>query len=453
LWWEKMAVLGGALLLVWFVLFSGIYFFVHGKARSEEFLEVAGVAFLVALIAFCSAPYFTLICRNFIGGVVFTLIFPWALCLVLMFMAWLSARLTLQPEPWFSGLFEKHPDYFIPTLALIYCAVMYFAGYRLFLNFQVTDVQVKELGLPVALENRLASLVKKIIPGYTGPMASLVRKELQVQRPTFVVAGVMAALIVCSRIVWIETEVSKGLTIAAIAVYMMCAPFIAGVVSMAEERNWGTVGWQLTFPIPVWKQFLVKLVVTYLTAVFLGLVIPLIVILAKNSVSDLIRGEFSTVLAVWLWSYLPVLSLVVYASSVSNNTMRATAVFFGLLIATGVVSELGEHWIYLAIANPLHSNPVLIDGVLRWSHAWHISPVKFFEYVIFGVAILFLCGLMLLIGSMILQNCRSDETNPRRRWIQSSIIVVALGGSMAALMGLINFIVAFEAFNINQIAR
>jgi len=446
LWLEKMAVLAVALILVWLCMLLSIYAIIKGEGKPGNFFELAGATFLPILIAFCSAPYFTLVCRNFIGGVAFTLIFPWALFLVLMFLAWLGAWMTSQPEPWFATAFEKHPDYFIPLLGLIYCAVMYRTGYRLFLNFQEAEVQARELSLPVALENPLASLVKKIVPGYTGPMASLIRKELQVQRPTFIVAGALAALIICSRIALMvhESEVMLGVTIAAIAVYMMCAPFIAGVVSMAEERNWGTVGWQLTFPISVWKQSLVKLVVTYLTAVFLGLVIPLIVILAKNSVTNLVHGDFATVLAVWLWGYLPVLSLVVFASSVSNNTMRATVVYFGLLIATCGVFGLAMLWVNLLVPDSIHHYPVLSGKLYLWSQAWNIPPIKFWVYMMLGVGSLTV-ALVALIDTMVLQNYRNQEINTRRLWIQSSVIAVAVGCSAAVLGAMVVFINSYGA--------
>ena len=78
LWWEKMAVLGATLMAAWLVMLVSIYVLIKGEGKPENFFDLAGMSLLAIVIAFCSAPYLTLTCRNFIGGIAFTIILPWA---------------------------------------------------------------------------------------------------------------------------------------------------------------------------------------------------------------------------------------------------------------------------------------------------------------------------------------------------------------------------------------
>lgn len=474
LWWEKMMVLGPALIIAWMVMLLSICLLIRDESWLEIFPFVAGGTFLAILVSFCSAQYLTLSCRNFIGGVALTLILPWALWLVAaygliltgkvlqIFLPSLNSWIISHPGVWIAGSIQRHPNIWISMCELIYCAVMYWLGYRKFQNFQDANTRSRELSLPASLETWLGALVRKIIPGYTGPMASLIRKELQVQRATFLVAVVLGVLIFCARAIWLLNvkhldasddtgstigETAKVITFVGTVLYLVCVPLIAGLVSIAEERNWGTVAWQLTLPVSSRKQSLVKLITTYFTVVCLGVAVPLLVVLAMVKLREVIMegvgpGDLTPavlMLGVWILSYFLLLSLVMFASSLSTNTMRATVFYFGLLIAAGVITGLVGRWAIVMIG----PHPMFLSAkVAALESAWNMSPLALVFSVDYGVAILFLCAVLLLTICLILKNYQTSEVNSRRRWAQSSVLVAALAGSAVALIIFIN---VFEA--------
>ena len=96
---------------------------------------------LIPLCAFCGAPFWTLLLRHGIGGMVFAVGAPFAILAV-------YALVTAQ-------LGDNKPDTLVSAsvvLLLIYCALVYWLGYARFKRLEVVDGPARELSLPAGLE-------------------------------------------------------------------------------------------------------------------------------------------------------------------------------------------------------------------------------------------------------------------------------------------------------------
>jgi hypothetical protein len=175
------------------------------------------------------------------------------------------------------------------------------------------------------------------------------------------------------------------------------------------------------------------------------LVIPLMIALPGGKIAGLFHGEFAVVLTAWLWSYLPVFSLVVFASSVATNTMRATALYFGLLTGAGVVFGIAMLWVNLMVPDSVRDFPVLTGKLYRLFETRDISFTQLRIYLMLGMGALTVCCLVPLSGALALKNYRKIEISSPRCWIQSAVIVVAFGVSAALVAATVVFMDSFQA--------
>ena len=121
LWREKMLVLGAGIIISLAVLAICFLHYWPGFVLQQWPLA------LVALCAFCGAPYWTLLVRQSIGGMAFAAAVPVGLILV---NALVTERLLTN---------EAVESYSAVALLLIYCALVYGLGYAKFRQLQVVE--------------------------------------------------------------------------------------------------------------------------------------------------------------------------------------------------------------------------------------------------------------------------------------------------------------------------
>jgi hypothetical protein len=170
LWREKMLVLGASLGMSLGVLLVCLW--VTHPGINSRWWQVG----LVALCAFCGAPYWTLLLRQGIGGMAFAAAVP--------VLIMLTARLVSD------RLVEARAVQGYPALGalLIYCALVHGLGYSRFRRLQVVDGASAELALPAGLEDKLSRPLSRIAARFRGPFASLLKKELRLQQISFLLA-------------------------------------------------------------------------------------------------------------------------------------------------------------------------------------------------------------------------------------------------------------------------
>jgi hypothetical protein len=446
IWRDKMTVLAAALgiacaaILLCTPLILGLR-----VVRSVEYLGLASMLIGIAVIALCSGPFLTLSIKNIIGAMGAIAALPFALFMLIMSLDYLVSWLCSHPEqPFFGDSFEADPYRFIAPLLAIYCSVLYWLGYKMFAGFQLIDTQAQEIALPAKLEAGLAPISKLLMPGYTGPMASLIRKEIQLHRTSFIIAGAACVLLAGVAVMHEihPSEITTGVMFACVVMCVFLVPLVTGAVAIAEERSWGMTGWQLTQPPSVFKQWTIKMLVAFVISVVLGIALPAVMLtcmrfLLAGSVQALSLADFNSLASgTALLLYILVLSLVIYASSISTNSMRAIIMFLGLLTGIGLIVGTA--------VNVIH---IYYEALGQWvydSFLMHPAPTLF---EIFRVTtVIGACFAVTMLWYLTLFNFRNPEQNSRRRTIQLSLIGLSTFGLILVIIGMLAYKMSFALY-------
>lgn len=343
-WWRKMRVLGVAMASVALVRLAGPV--LHGNGQA--IFEAVGVISLSALgFGLLVAPWFTLWSRSTLAGTVFTVALP--------IVTWQAASL-VAALPYGLQNIEAAPVQEAAFRLLVLATlgqwvVGPFLGSLTFRRLQVTETRSRMLRLPQFLAHGEGLLVEGRQPG---KWWMLVRKELRLLTPAYVVAG-LYLLVAVGQLVMrgfaadealsesAPTQLGAGAWSRAMEfatlVYAVLVALLTGSLACAEDRHAGTLAWHLVQPIAVWRQWLVKATVALAVALVLGLGLPVLV-LDAGQVRSLMGNLFGSPgpLAWWLvgGQVLALCALALYISTLTGSAMRAMlwAAPIGLAIET-----------------------------------------------------------------------------------------------------------------------
>lgn len=254
------------------------------------------------------APLLTMLCRNPLAGPVFIGAAP----------AWIS---------FFSGILSAGVVWGATLGACVAAAV---ASWRLFMRLEAIDGRDPDVRLPQMLRRRTAAIVDASVdPARTRhPVWLLVKKELHLQQMTFAVTGVWV-------LIWITisafTRIVPGfvgfpLPVVSI-LYGALLALLIGSLASAEERQIGTLEWQVLLPMATWKQWAVKVGTALGLAGLLSFGIP--VVLAAGHVG------------VNAWHAGAIIILTtgsLYVSSLCRSGLRALMVSAPVMLALSVLS-------------------------------------------------------------------------------------------------------------------
>jgi ABC-type transport system involved in multi-copper enzyme maturation permease subunit len=400
---EKLSMLGGMLIVA-------TIFYTTGAASVSSRWPLPSdwhVFLWVPVFVFCSAPLFSLLSRSTLAGLVFTLATP--------FLAAISVMLVLQtgyrfshpgealPETWAWWLFGIGiPAYLIGTSWL---------GWRVFRGLEVRDGGaggrssngLHPLSLPMdALLGRWSTS--------TGGTGRLLRKELRLHVVPWLVAGLMLGMWVLWMVLR-RTTTDEGLRstldeVPTLTVFMgMFGALIVvttGAASVAEERELGTLEWQLTQPVSVRRQWWTKVAVVGMLSAVLGVLLPAVLVYLGFD-QERLGTTFRDVPPVAWWGYIGVVLLVfatsVYASSFSRNTMTAVAEAVGV---GALLSAMGYAGAMFALTS-------LDEAVASARMTWEASPVPVVapgraptaeSLMGFGIALVAVSGLIPFVGML-----------------------------------------------------
>jgi hypothetical protein len=232
----------------------------HGY-DAERDPEMTVVFWLPLATAVGVAPWLTMLFRSATAGMAFSLAMPgFMFCGALV--AWAATRgFTPVPQSFVFGVGW--------TGTLLISVVGGILGWRAFQRLEPIDGG-ESFGRPSWLGRDPKEERRE--PRRFRPEWLLVRKELRLQRMTFVAAAgyaVMLLLLVAAR-PSIPDEVAEVMT----AFYIGLLPFMPGALASAEEHQLGTVEWQMSLPMAGWKQWLVKVGVVVTVACGLAIGVP-----------------------------------------------------------------------------------------------------------------------------------------------------------------------------------
>lgn len=268
------------------------------------------------------APWFTILCRSELAGMVFAAAVP----ALLVLGTTLVALLTYGAAPDRLEEARRLEGAIINRGLLIAFAIAAFWTVRSFLRLEVAGRRRFETWWP-ARHHATAASNDRTERRIHHPYWALVRKELALQRLPLCLAG----LFVLCWLVGLATGggLSDRLDVEALAsglsgFYAIVIALLVGSIASAEERNMGTLPFQVLQPIAAWKQWATKaLVVVGLATLFASL---------PNLLTVLATGQR----LMW-WSPFapmpPMLALLsLYVSSLNTSAIRA------FLMAVGVVA-------------------------------------------------------------------------------------------------------------------
>ena len=399
IWREKMLVLGAGLAMSLAVLVGCLA--VSCPVRDHtEWLTLA----VIPLCALCGAPFWTLLLRQGIGGMVAAVGAP---CGMLAVYALVLEQLG-----------GNEPAALVPailSLLFIYCAVVYWLGYAKFKRLEAVDIPSRELRLPAGLEAIFMAPLTQVSSRFRGPFATLLKKEFRLQQISFLLAGVFVLIAMAGFCIAKHySEVATGIVGGDIFIYALILPLIAGSISVAEERGWGMAEWHLTLPPSTLKQWSAKMLATLSTSLVLGLLLPVAVFLVAGPLFNPSGARTSLPptfeILRWVLGQVLVTSVAIYAASFAKNTLQAILAALVILVASGGTLLLAAYWVH-------H----LAHAPIPWIGQPHMGEVLMLP-LLSAVLVLTLCLFQWFAWS----NFPRYGLNARRMVIQLAMILLSV---------------------------
>ena len=357
---EKLGVAGGIAGTA-----AVIFFLTTGQSMGHDLLELALIFGSLLILGLASAPFFTLISRSTLAGFVFTLTVPMALYLILQTLLEVyHAR--VYPDLLYRSSEEQEVLW---AGGAIYLGATALAGWRVFRRLEWREGGAggsSTLGL-YALTGAWDRWLGRRWLGKPAT-AQLIRKELRLHVVPWLIAGILIGFWGLSLLIrkWApESELgvaaSNPYTVTLYAGILGVFIFlVTGAGSIAEERVLGTLEWQWTQPIPMERQWRIKVGVATALALTLGLVLPaaLVWLGFDAEALDTAFGQPDwEPIAAYAAALVALFATSLYASSVSQSSMKAVALTPLLLASLWSVGAL-----------TIWGVGVMLDD--QWGHPW-----------------------------------------------------------------------------------
>jgi hypothetical protein len=347
--------------------------------------------------AFCSGPWLTLATRNVIGGVVFSLAIPISIAIGVVFAQDIFG--TGQLAIYFAVAFP------------VYWLLAYWRGYARFKSFEAIESIAHEASAPFQIGVISDRFADRLLPKSHGPFRALVKKELRLQQASYLLAGVFCIVwLAVLGLKWARPGINADYFLPWLFIYISMAAITIGAVSVAEERHLGLHDWHLTLPPSRLKQWLIKILVTFACSLVLAVLLPVALLCAAQLQFDALHDFSSMPLFIVIVFPLTVTAVAIYASSISDNTLRAVLGGLGLCgaIWAGVVALFPVCAGFFDFTEAAFSKGLLPDNLmtLEWQRVLY-----------FGASLT--VGTMILLAiilSLAYANFRFAGRSPRQLW-------------------------------------
>lgn len=365
--------------------------------------DIVGVVGLPVALGLFVAPWLTMAARSALAGTVF----PVALVGIAMLTASsLGVRIY--------G-YTRDVDVFVVTFMWWtvggLCAVGAVMAWRTFLRLQVID------GPAGPLVVRARSHAAGAAEGLTKRSATwlLVKKELQLQQLSLCL-GLLYVAIYVLAFTWIRGDFRFADAFTALTVlHAGLLAVLIGALASAEERQMGTIEWQMLLPMAAWRQWAVKAGTATALALLLGVALPLLLVAILPPEKP---QNFGPLVRPSILGFITALTIgSLYVSSLCGSGMVAlvaivpTIVGWAIFLQT-VVAPM-ERAIYGAFGHP--------------GRVWRQVPWVTQEYAM-GMVLALATLLALILG---LRNHASAERSAWRAVPQVALLVGCATGGFA----------------------
>jgi hypothetical protein len=263
-------------------------------------------------------PCLTLLTRSALAGCVFTT----ALSLAMVIGSQAAVPWLYGDAATFAQANARILDIFVHTmLAVVVLSALLM--WRLFMRLEAIEGRRLELHLPAWLfpawlfKGRVHLAAAR---SSRSVWQQMLGKELNLQEITFVVSGLYVAAWLAVVLVGeslFPTRRAGYMTVATL-LHAGAIPLLAGSLASAEERQLGTLGWQVLLPIAAWRQWAVKAAVVLVLSLGLAIGLPAILYALFAPGQEPVRLGWPPAAAI-----AAVATLSLYASSLSTNGVRA----------------------------------------------------------------------------------------------------------------------------------
>lgn len=360
--------------------------------------EICLAAAALLLPTLGSVTYWTLLARSTLGGMVFTAFSQFVIFGILAFIA---ERIGISDHR--VGILDLSAQTAVFALAsIIYGGIFFLLSWRKFSRVDVSQLLPDTLAGSKSLTAQGLRL-ELLRCGPTSGLLNLIRKEIQLQRPVFIIAGILCILWALACIYLLlqpfRTTFPEIVFALTIGFYIPLISFFAGSVSLGEEKNLAIVGWHLTFPVAIWRQWAVKLSVGLGIWLILGLLLPFALIKLGTTFSHarvIKELEFDSWLGISLFM-TGVCALSFWAMTLFSNTVRAV---IGSLVTVLLICGTAAFasWLMEEFVFPL---PVVRTLVIYDSH-WPEAV----GFVLIGASTVVLAFIQSLMQFRLLQTSR-----------------------------------------------
>lgn len=318
--------------------------------RAPELERLPSFLLLPMLWALSVAPWLTMLCRSPLAGTVLAIALPpWLLLL--------SELLYLAMYGRGPGADVEAAIMWWGTLGVsAFGAVM---TWRMFMRLEAIDDGGPEVQPPQWLRRRTTAGSAASALTRRHAVWLLVKKEIWLQKTALAVAALymLGCLAFVSINPWLAlgSSVPDGGDILAVLTFCYGAliAVLIGSLASAEERQLGTLDWQVLLPVATWKQWIVKVGTALGLALLLTIGLTGLLLAAINPAADMAlllerAPQFAVGVAV-----LTVISL--YVSSLCTSGVQALlisvpAIFALVLPVMMVVQWLEFHVMYMVVS-------------------------------------------------------------------------------------------------------
>ena len=407
------------------------------------------------ILGLASAPFFTLISRSTLAGFVFTLAVPMALYLVL------QTLLDVYHARVYPDLVDRSREELALLWAgsVIYLGAMTLASWRVFKRLEWREGGAGGGSTPglYALSGAWDRWIGRRWLGKPST-AQLIRKELRLHVVPWLIAGILIGFWGLSLLIrkWApESEwgvaAANPYTVTLYAgIFGTFVLLVTGASAIAEERVLGTLEWQWTQPIPMARQWKIKMGVATALALTLGLILPAVLVwlgFDANALSTAFGEPDWQSIVFCALALVALFATSLYASSVSQSSMKAVALTTlllaslgtaGALTAWGVVTVIDQYWGNLWLWTDLDrlSDPALLN---QMPPAWLPTGPNLRSITQFGAIVIggIWVGFLVRNSRLNAQRLRSTGSAVWLQWGRLSgalLLTLLLGGLL--LVGL-----------------
>jgi polyhydroxybutyrate depolymerase len=271
IWREKMSVAIVA------VASASVVFCIGWRSEFQQNPRLWVFAGIYLIAAVPSATFWTLFTRSTIGGFLLNGIFPYILILVYWKEIFGSDSL---PAPSVTGLRMT------AFAALCYAGVMLWLGERKLARFQVSGGMAGDNLLMAG-----SSVMPEALTGWlrcrpTGAVLNLIRKELRLLRPLWLISFLSLVYLTCLTLFRFRylrdtnAPFPEGVYVVLYTPVILFAPLVAilaGSLSIWEEKTSGTQSWHMTLPVSARRQWVIKLFIAIFTGLACAVLLPVVV--------------------------------------------------------------------------------------------------------------------------------------------------------------------------------